>query len=68
MKIFDFIPEAWRPNRKVVVGLVVGLLLTVIAKFTGVSVASLAGVEGLESSVTLVVAYLASYFVPDAAS
>ncbi len=67
MNIFGFLPEAWRPNRKVVVGLVVGVVLTVIAKFTGVSAASLAGVEGMEASVTLVIAYLVSYLVPEPA-
>ena len=67
MNIFGALPEAWRPNRKVAVGLVVGVVLTVIAKFTGVSPASLAGVEGLESSVTLVIAYVVSYLVPEPA-
>jgi len=64
MNIFGFLPEAWQPDRKVVVGLVVGLILTGIAKFTGMSVASLASVEGLESSLNLVIAFLTAYMVP----
>jgi hypothetical protein len=67
MNIFSFLPEAWRPNRKVVVGFVVGAVLTGIATFTGVSPASLAGVEGMEAAVTLVIAYLVSYWVPEPA-
>ena len=67
MNIFGFLPEGWQPNRKVVVGLVVGLALTGIAKFTGMSVASLATVDGLASSLNMVIAFLVAYMVPEKA-
>lgn len=66
MKIFDWIPEKWRPNRKVAAGIGTAAILVLASEYLGLSAGDILNFGGNGMALNFVLAYGVSYMVPEA--